>query len=94
MNSKEEFNLNLLNSNRGDVCCQMNCPPDSGLKFSKVLRNCKLGGPAQSDRPVGDGLLEEAVGDVEVVEVGDVLHEAVDVVSDSQVTIVVFLKSF
>jgi hypothetical protein len=41
---------------------------------------------------VGDGLLEEARGDVKVVEARRVTLESVDVVTNSKVTITVFLE--
>jgi hypothetical protein len=42
---------------------------------------------------VGDGLLEEARGDVKVVEARRVTLESVDVVTNSKVTITVFLEN-
>ncbi len=72
----------------------MKSPANSGLEVSKVLSNDQFGGPAEPDGPVRDGLLVEARRDVEVVEAGHVLHEAENVVSDSKVTVVVFLKLF
>ena len=83
-----------MNTNGCNVCCQMKSPANSGLEVSKVLSNDQFGGPAEPDGPVRDGLLVEARRDVEVVEAGHVLHEAENVVSDSEVTVVVFLKLF
>jgi hypothetical protein len=48
--------------------------------------------PSESDGPVGQGVLEEAGGHVEVVEAGGVALEPEDVVTDAVVGVVVFLE--